>query len=185
MIVSIFAILINTLRIRGLKLERDSGTKPEKISQVNFNIPNMMCEGCAETICNTLNVIPGVQLVKSKVPQKTGTNYLWSWTDRPATFKRSPSKGRIYSYRNLKMDVKLSNINTNSFRKRREKLLGILSASTFIIFFQAYMLAPLIPNLARLSLEYDLTQPFPAGIVTDVGRNQPGQPMGLNVFMLL
>lgn len=70
MILSIFTILINTLRIRNLKLERPSIEKVEKLSQVEFSIPNMMCEGCAETIYSTLNVIPGVKGVKSKVPQK-------------------------------------------------------------------------------------------------------------------
>lgn len=70
MILSIFTILINTLRIRNLKLERPSIEKIEKLSQVEFSIPNMMCEGCAETIYNALNVIPGVKGVKSKVPQK-------------------------------------------------------------------------------------------------------------------
>lgn len=70
MILSIFAILVNTLRIRGLKLERPAIEKAEKLSEIEYSIPNMMCEGCAETIYNTLNVIPGVQQVKAKVPQK-------------------------------------------------------------------------------------------------------------------
>lgn len=70
MIVSIFTILVNTLRIRGIKLERPSATKTERLSQVEYSIPDMMCQGCAETICDTLNVVPGVQLVKPKVPQK-------------------------------------------------------------------------------------------------------------------
>lgn len=34
--------------------------------------------------------------------------------------------------------------------KQRERLLWALSAATFLIFFQAYMVAPLIPHLARL-----------------------------------
>lgn len=38
--------------------------------------------------------------------------------------------------------------------------------------------------VTTLSLGYDLTQPLLAGIVTDVGKKQPGQAMGLNVFML-
>lgn len=38
--------------------------------------------------------------------------------------------------------------------------------------------------VTSLSLGYDLSQPLLAGIVTDVGKNQPGQAMGLNVFML-
>ncbi|MAX40130.1 MAG: hypothetical protein CME33_26620 [Gimesia sp.] len=32
---------------------------------------------------------------------------------------------------------------------RRERLLWVLSATTFLIFFQAYMVAPLIPRLAE------------------------------------
>ena len=35
-----------------------------------------------------------------------------------------------------------------------------------------------------LSLGYDLTQPLLAAIVTDVGKERPGQAMGLNVFAL-
>ena len=35
-----------------------------------------------------------------------------------------------------------------------------------------------------LSLGYDLTQPLLAAIVTDVGKDRPGQAMGLNVFAL-
>lgn len=38
--------------------------------------------------------------------------------------------------------------------------------------------------VTTLSLGYDLSQPLLAGIVTDFGKNQPGQAMGLNVFML-
>lgn len=38
--------------------------------------------------------------------------------------------------------------------------------------------------VTMLSFGYDLTQPLLAGIVTDVGKKQPGQAMGLNVFML-
>lgn len=38
--------------------------------------------------------------------------------------------------------------------------------------------------VTTLSLGYDLSQPLLAGIVTDFGKNEPGQAMGLNVFML-
>jgi MFS family permease len=34
--------------------------------------------------------------------------------------------------------------------RRRERLLRILSAATFLIFFQAYMVAPLIPRLSTV-----------------------------------
>jgi len=33
---------------------------------------------------------------------------------------------------------------------RRERLLRIISAATFLIFFQAYMVAPLIPRLSTV-----------------------------------
>lgn len=36
----------------------------------------------------------------------------------------------------------------NTVEQRRERLLRLLSAATFLIFFQAYMVAPLIPRLA-------------------------------------
>jgi hypothetical protein len=32
----------------------------------------------------------------------------------------------------------------------RERLLRVLSAATFLIFFQAYMVAPLIPSLSAV-----------------------------------
>jgi predicted MFS family arabinose efflux permease len=40
--------------------------------------------------------------------------------------------------------------NDNTKNSSREPLLWLLSAATFIIFFQAYMVAPLIPKLASL-----------------------------------
>jgi Cu+-exporting ATPase len=71
MIISIFAILLNTLRIRGLKLETaDEAHAAEAVSEVAYRIPNMVCEGCAETITATLKQMPGVQEVKPKVFQK-------------------------------------------------------------------------------------------------------------------
>jgi predicted MFS family arabinose efflux permease len=36
------------------------------------------------------------------------------------------------------------------FSSERERLLRMFSAATFIIFFQAYMVAPIIPALANL-----------------------------------
>lgn len=70
MIVSIFAILLNTLRIRALKLESADEGEREAVSEVEYRIPNMVCEGCAETITSTLKQLPGVQEVKPKVFQK-------------------------------------------------------------------------------------------------------------------
>ncbi|GEO05464.1 copper-translocating P-type ATPase [Adhaeribacter aerolatus] len=70
MILSIFAILLNTLRIRSIKLERAIEVKPEALAQVEFSIPNMVCEGCAGAISTTLKGLSGVQEVKPKVAQK-------------------------------------------------------------------------------------------------------------------
>lgn len=75
MIVSIFAILLNTLRIRGIDLEREevaeeAGAEGRPLAEVEFLIPNMVCEGCAEKISTSLNSLPGVREVKPKLPQK-------------------------------------------------------------------------------------------------------------------
>ncbi|AII54457.1 hypothetical protein N008_21265 (plasmid) [Hymenobacter sp. APR13] len=45
-------------------------------------------------------------------------------------------------------------------------------------------LAVAVLAVTVLSLGYDLTQPLLAAIVTDVGKERPGQAMGLNVFAL-
>ena len=42
----------------------------------------------------------------------------------------------------------LRSIASDQNELRRERLLKVLSAGTFLIFFQAYMVAPLIPRLA-------------------------------------
>lgn len=70
MIISIFAILFNTLRIRALKLERAEEVEIAAVSEVEYRIPDMVCEGCAETIAASLQKLPGVQQVKSRVFQK-------------------------------------------------------------------------------------------------------------------
>ena len=80
-----------------------------------------------------------------------------------------------------------------------ERLLKILAAATFLVFFQAFglgvaalsgfLLAPDTPvgfaaaAVGLLSLDYDLTQPLLAGIVTQLSTNR-GQAMGFNVFTL-
>ncbi len=38
--------------------------------EVEFLVPNMHCEGCAEKISTALTALPGVREVKPKVPQK-------------------------------------------------------------------------------------------------------------------
>lgn len=72
MILSIFAILINTLRIRTLALDRglQDASAPSTLAQVEYSVPNMVCDGCAQKITTVLNQLPGVQEVKPKVPQK-------------------------------------------------------------------------------------------------------------------
>lgn len=72
-------------------------------------------------------------------------------------------------------------------RKGRRWLLPIgLAVSALAVLVLVFQVPLLVAALAVtvLSLGYDLTQPLLAGIVTDVGKNQPGQAMGLNVFML-
>ncbi len=70
MIVSIFAILINTLRIRTLKLESVFLDTSTTLTETSFKISNMVCEGCAEKITLALTALPGVKAVKPKVIQK-------------------------------------------------------------------------------------------------------------------
>ncbi|AFL85370.1 copper/silver-translocating P-type ATPase [Belliella baltica DSM 15883] len=70
MILSIFAILLNTLRIRTLKLETSKEEHAASVAEITFKIPNMVCEGCAETITSALKGLPGIQEVKPKVLQK-------------------------------------------------------------------------------------------------------------------
>jgi heavy metal translocating P-type ATPase len=70
MIFSIFAILLNTLRIRGIKLERPQQVKSAPLAEVEFSVPNMVCEGCAGKISSVLKELPGVKEVKPKVYQK-------------------------------------------------------------------------------------------------------------------
>lgn len=70
MTVSIFAILLNTLRIRGIDLQREELTETGPLADVEFLVPNMVCEGCAEKIGTALSALPGVREVKSRVPQK-------------------------------------------------------------------------------------------------------------------
>jgi heavy metal translocating P-type ATPase len=70
MIVSIFSILINTLRIRTLKLESISSKTADTIAETSFKVSNMVCGGCAEKITDILNEVEGVEKVKTKVMDK-------------------------------------------------------------------------------------------------------------------
>ena len=70
MIVSIFSILINTLRIRTLKLESIISETVDTVAETSFNVSNMVCEGCAEKITDILKAVEGVEKVKTKVMDK-------------------------------------------------------------------------------------------------------------------
>jgi len=69
-IVSIFAILVNTLRIRRIDLEREEVAEGGSLAELEFLVPNMVCEGCAEKISTVLRAVPGVREVRPKVGQK-------------------------------------------------------------------------------------------------------------------
>src|SRR2546425_208895 len=70
MILSVFAILLNTLRIRRLQFSREAVADGRALAEAEFRVPNMVCEGCAETIRTALQMLPGVREVTPKVPQK-------------------------------------------------------------------------------------------------------------------
>jgi len=70
MVLSIFAILINTLRVRGIDLHREEEPEIGPLAEVEFLVPSMVCEGCAEKISQALRPLPGVQEVRPKVPQQ-------------------------------------------------------------------------------------------------------------------
>lgn len=70
MILSIFAILLNTLRIRAMKLEHLDIAEAGALAEIEYLVPNMVCEGCAEKISTALRAVHGVQEVKPKVKQK-------------------------------------------------------------------------------------------------------------------
>ena len=70
MILSIFAILLSTLRVRVMSLEREERIEAGPLYEVEFAVPNMVCEGCAGKISAALEAVPGVREVKAKVPQK-------------------------------------------------------------------------------------------------------------------
>lgn len=72
MILSIFAILLNTLRIRGIKIrEEDEAESPVgSLADIEFAVPKMHCGGCAEKITTSLALVKGIREVKPKVAQK-------------------------------------------------------------------------------------------------------------------
>lgn len=70
MVLSIFAILINTLRVRTLDLETEDIDETGPLAELTFLVPNMVCEGCASKIQEILGTIPGATEVKPKVSLK-------------------------------------------------------------------------------------------------------------------
>ena len=70
MILSIVAILVSTLRIRALRLDREMEPEGGVLAEVEYLVPNMVCEGCAEKISTALRAVPGVREVRPKVAQK-------------------------------------------------------------------------------------------------------------------
>ena len=70
MVISIFAILLNTLRVRAVDLDRDEIVLDGPLAEVEFLVPSMVCEGCAEKIQTTLSPVAGVRSVVSKIAQK-------------------------------------------------------------------------------------------------------------------
>ena len=71
MIVSIFAILLNTLRIRWMKLEASvARIERATVAHAEFRVPEMVCEGCAGKITDLYRAMPGVRAVKPHVDQK-------------------------------------------------------------------------------------------------------------------
>ena len=71
MIVSIVGILINTLRVRAMDLQRTTAADDAKpLAETEFLVSNMVCEGCAEKITSALKSMPGVHEIKPKIRQK-------------------------------------------------------------------------------------------------------------------
>jgi Cu+-exporting ATPase len=50
--------------------KRDENIRSGKLADLELNVPNMVCEGCAESISAALASVPGVLNVKSKVRLK-------------------------------------------------------------------------------------------------------------------
>lgn len=70
MILSIFAILLNTLLLRGVNLEHEEVAESGPLADVELLVPNMVCSGCATKVSTALSALSGVREVKSKVSQK-------------------------------------------------------------------------------------------------------------------
>ncbi len=71
MIASIVAILLNTLRVRAIDFERDTGDGASgSLAEIEFRVPTMVCGGCAQAITAVLEPVAGVQEVRTRVADK-------------------------------------------------------------------------------------------------------------------
>lgn len=87
MAASVTSVFINSLWSRGAyffeaiktvghtpqmpsRHEREDLTESGPVADLEFLVPNMVCEGCADKIAGVLSSMPGVREVKSKVAQK-------------------------------------------------------------------------------------------------------------------
>jgi Cu+-exporting ATPase len=60
MILSIFAILLNTLRVRWITLERSESVETAYTVEREFRIPNMVCDACGVKMREVLAKVPGI-----------------------------------------------------------------------------------------------------------------------------
>ena len=65
-----FTKLLRRLRLRHADPVRDDLAAGGPWADVEFVVPNMVCEGCAEKIDGALHPISGVREVRSNVSQK-------------------------------------------------------------------------------------------------------------------
>jgi P-type Cu+ transporter len=70
MILSIFAILVSTMRIRALQFGREESFPTGHLAELEFSVPNMVCEGCAEKITSVLEPMNGIREVRPKLSLK-------------------------------------------------------------------------------------------------------------------
>ncbi len=65
--------LANLVRRIRLQHRSDTGsdqTEGSAVGEVEFRIPNLVCEGCAEKIDGVLRPMAGVREIRANVPQK-------------------------------------------------------------------------------------------------------------------
>jgi len=70
MVLSIFAILFNTLSLTRVDLGQDEGEENVAVVETELTAPGMVCEGCAQKITQGLMALEGVQKVLPDVSAK-------------------------------------------------------------------------------------------------------------------